>query len=73
MLVAGDPGRLGTPIYIFAVESPQLVGARHTSCTQLLWKPRDPGRQSRIISVVTAEPGDVGRQGTPVYVVTVET
>jgi hypothetical protein len=41
MLVPGDPRRLGTPIYVFTVESPQPVGARHTSYRHLLWKHRD--------------------------------
>jgi hypothetical protein len=45
MLVPGDPGGIGKHIYVFTVESQQPVEARHTSCTQLLWKPRDPGRQ----------------------------
>jgi hypothetical protein len=36
MLVPGNPGRLGTHIYVFTVESPQPVGAKPTSCTQLL-------------------------------------
>jgi hypothetical protein len=55
MLVPGDPGGLGTPIYVFAVESPQPVGARHTSCTQLLWKPHDPSREDTPIYLVTFE------------------
>jgi hypothetical protein len=55
MLVPGDPGRLGTPIYVFTVESPQPVGARHTSCTQLLWKPHDPSRGDTPIYLVTFE------------------
>jgi hypothetical protein len=33
MPVPSDTGRLGTPIYVFTVEFPQPVGARHTSCT----------------------------------------
>jgi hypothetical protein len=55
MLVPGDPGRLGTPIYVFTVESPQPVRARHTSCTQLLWKPHDPSREDTPIYLVTFE------------------
>jgi hypothetical protein len=49
MLLPGDPGSIGTRIYVFNVESQQPVGARHTSCTQLLWKPRDPRRQGTYI------------------------
>jgi hypothetical protein len=55
MLVPGDPGRLGTPIYVFTVETPQPVGARYTSCPQLLWKPQDPSREDTPISLVTFE------------------
>jgi hypothetical protein len=54
MLLPGDPGSIGIHIYVFTVESQQLVGARHTSCTQLLWKPRDPGREDTHI-LVTVE------------------
>jgi hypothetical protein len=57
MLVPGDPGRLGTPIYVFTVGSPQPVWARYASCTQLLWKPHDPS----------------SRDDTPIYTVTFET
>jgi hypothetical protein len=45
MLVPGDLGSIGIHIYVLTVESQQPVGPRNTSCTQLLWKPRDPGRQ----------------------------
>jgi hypothetical protein len=45
MLVPGDPGSIGLHVYVFTVESQQPVGARHTSCTQLLWKPHGPSRQ----------------------------
>jgi hypothetical protein len=45
MLVPGDTGSIGIHIYVFTVEFRKLVGARNASCTQLLWKPRDPGRQ----------------------------
>jgi hypothetical protein len=61
MLVPGDLGRLGTPIYVFTVESPQPVGPRHTSCKLLLRKPRDPGRQGTHISVVTTETSPCGQ------------
>jgi hypothetical protein len=44
MLVPGDPGGQGASIYVFAVESPKHVGAKHTSSMQLLWKLRDPSR-----------------------------
>jgi hypothetical protein len=39
------PGREDTPIYIVIFETPRLVGVRNTSCTHLLQKPNDPGRQ----------------------------
>jgi hypothetical protein len=55
MLVLCYPGRLGTTIFIFTVESPQPVVARHTSCTQLLWKPHDPSREDTPIYLVTFE------------------
>jgi hypothetical protein len=55
MLVPGDPSRLRTHIYLFTVESPQPVGVRHTSCTQLLWKPYDPSREDTPIYAVTFE------------------
>jgi hypothetical protein len=55
MLVAGDPGQLGTPVYVFTVESPQPVGARYTSCTQLLWKSHDPSREGTPIYLATFE------------------
>jgi hypothetical protein len=55
MLVPGDPGRLGTPIYVFTMESPQPVGARNTSCAPLLWKPHDPSRQDTPLYFVTFE------------------
>jgi hypothetical protein len=55
MLVPGDPRRLGTPIYVFTMESPQPVGARHTSCTPLLWKTYDPSREDTPLYLVTFE------------------
>jgi hypothetical protein len=55
MLVPGDPGRLGTHVYVFTVESPQPMGARHTSCTPLLWKPHDTSRGDTTIYLVTFE------------------
>jgi hypothetical protein len=55
LLAPGDPGGLGTPIYVFTVESPQPVGARQTSCTKLLWKPHDPSREGTPIYLVTFE------------------
>jgi hypothetical protein len=61
--VPGDPGRLGTPIYIFTDETPRPVEARHNSCTQLLWKRRDLGRQGTLTSVVTAETSRCGQAG----------
>jgi hypothetical protein len=39
VLVTGDPGRLGTLIYVFTVETPQPMEARHNSCTLLLYVP----------------------------------
>jgi hypothetical protein len=44
LVVPVDAGRLGTNIYVVTVETSQAVEARYTSCTQLLWKPRDKGR-----------------------------
>jgi hypothetical protein len=64
MLVPGDPARLGTHIYVFIVESVQPVGARHTSCTQLLWKPHDPSREDTPIYLVTFETSRLVGQGT---------
>jgi hypothetical protein len=55
MVVPGDQGRLGTPIYVFTVESAQTLGPRHASCTQLLWKPHDPSREDTPIYLVTFE------------------
>jgi hypothetical protein len=55
MLVPGDPGSLGIHIYVFTVESQQPVGARHTSCTQLLWKPHGPSREDTPIYLVKFE------------------
>jgi hypothetical protein len=36
--------RQGTPICLVTFENSRHVGARNTSCTQLLRKPCDPGR-----------------------------
>jgi hypothetical protein len=55
MLVPCDPGSIGIHIYAFTVESQQPVGARHTSCMQLLWKPHGHRRQGTHIEVVTVE------------------
>jgi hypothetical protein len=55
MLVPGEPGGLGTPVYVFTMETPRPVEARHDSCTQLLWKPHDPSRQDTPIYLVTFE------------------
>jgi hypothetical protein len=55
MMMPGDPGRLGTPICISTVESPQPVGARHTACTHLLWKPHNPSREVTPIYLVIFE------------------
>jgi hypothetical protein len=62
--VPGDPGRLGTPIYIHTEETPRPVEARHTSCTQLLWKPRNPSKESARIYLVTFENSRLVGQGT---------
>jgi hypothetical protein len=64
MLDSGDPGRLGTHIYVFTVESQEPVGARHTSCTQLLWKPHGPCGEDAPIYLVTFETRDSWGQGT---------
>jgi hypothetical protein len=63
MLVSGDPGRLGTPIYVSPVESPQPVGPRYNSCTRLLWKPRDPRREDAPIYLITFETSRLMGQG----------
>jgi hypothetical protein len=55
MLVPGNLGSIGIHIYVFTVESQQLVGARHTSCTHLLWKPHGPSRKDTPIDLVTFE------------------
>jgi hypothetical protein len=55
MLVPGDPGSTGIHIYVFTVESQQPMGARHTSCMQLLWKPHGPSREDTPIYLVTFE------------------
>jgi hypothetical protein len=55
MLVPGYSGTLGTRTYVFIVEIPQPVGQRHTSCTTLLWKPRDQSREGTPIYLVTFE------------------
>jgi hypothetical protein len=55
LLVPGDPGRLGTHICVFTVESPPPVVARHFSCIQLLWKPHDPSKEGAPIYLVTFE------------------
>jgi hypothetical protein len=55
MLVPGDPGSIVIHIYVFAVESQQPVGERHTSCTRLLWKPHGPSREDTPIYLVTFE------------------
>jgi hypothetical protein len=55
MLVPGDLGRLGTPVYVFTVESLQPVRARHTACMLLLWKPHDPSREDTPLYLVIFE------------------
>jgi hypothetical protein len=55
MLVPGDPGSIGIHTYVFTVESQQLMGARHTSCKQLLWKPHGPCTEDTPIYLVTFE------------------
>jgi hypothetical protein len=55
MLVPGYPGTQGTSMYLFTVESLQPVSAMHTSCTQLLWKPRDSSREQTPIYLVAFE------------------
>jgi hypothetical protein len=55
MLLPGDPGSIGIHIYVFTVEFQQPVGARHTSCTQLLWKPHGLSREDTPIYLVTFE------------------
>jgi hypothetical protein len=73
MLVPGNPGKLGTPIYVFTVESPQPVRARHTSCMQLLWKPNDlPGKTHAFTYYIWNLPTR-GVKEHFMYAVTVET
>jgi hypothetical protein len=64
MLVCGYPDSLGTHIYVFTVESPQPVGARHISCTPLLWKPHDPSREGTPLYLATFETSRPIGQGT---------
>jgi hypothetical protein len=65
MLVPGDPGSIGIHISVFTVEFQQPVGARHTSCTQLLWKPHGPSREDTPIYFVTFENSQpVGEKNT---------
>jgi hypothetical protein len=55
MLVSDDPGRLGTLIYVFTAETQQLVGARHTSCTQFctVETPQpNQGRHAHLLSYI---------------------
>jgi hypothetical protein len=51
----GDPGSIGTHIYVCTVQSQQPVGTRHTSRTHLLWKPHGPSREDTPIYLVTFE------------------
>jgi hypothetical protein len=55
MLVPGYPGSKRIHIYEFTVEFQQPLGARHTECTQLLWKPHGTSREDTPISLVTFE------------------
>jgi hypothetical protein len=55
MLVPGNPGSIGIHIYVFTMESQQPVGARHTSCMQVLWKPHSSSREGPPIYLVTFE------------------
>jgi hypothetical protein len=74
LLVTGDPGTLGTPIYVFTVETPRPVEARRNSYTQLLWKLHDPSRENTPIYLVTFETSrHVRGKGYFMYAVTVET
>jgi hypothetical protein len=56
MPAPGDTGSIGIHVYVFTVVSQQPVGARHTSCTQLLWKPHGPSNEDTHIYIVTFEP-----------------
>jgi hypothetical protein len=74
VLEPGDPGSIEIHIYVFTLESQQLVGARHTSCTQLLRKPHGPSREDTHIYVVTVETSRlVGAKEHYMYGVPVET
>jgi hypothetical protein len=59
-----DPGSVGIHTYVFTVESQQLLGARHTSCTQLLWKPHGHSKEDTIIYLVNLKPRESWGQGT---------
>ena len=50
LLVPGDPSRQGT--HIFTLENSRAERARHASCTYLLWKFRNQGRQVTSIYVL---------------------
>jgi hypothetical protein len=43
-----DPSREDTPIYLVTFETTRLVGARNTSCTQLLWITCNPSRKGTL-------------------------
>jgi hypothetical protein len=73
MLVTGYPGSIWTHIYIFAVESQQPVGATHTSCTQLLWKPHVPIMEDTPIYLLTFENSHPWGKEHFMYAVTEET
>jgi hypothetical protein len=52
------------PLYWVNFETSRSVGARNNSCTQLLWKPRDPGRQGTPIYLCTFDTSRPVGQGT---------
>jgi hypothetical protein len=53
MLVPGDTGRLGTPIYLFRVESLQPVWARYFMYAVAVETPRpEQGRHTPLLSYV---------------------
>ena len=48
-------GRLGTHIYVVAMEISPRIAARHTLCVYSLWKLRDQRRQGTPSYIVTVE------------------
>jgi hypothetical protein len=73
MLVPDAQGSLGTPIYVFTIEMTGPVVSRNTSCTQLLWNPRDTSKEGALFYLVTFENWRPRGKENFMYAVTVET